>query len=328
MSAARAGVLVVGELCADIIVELIGDPEFDQAEAIVPRTTITMGSSSAITACGLAQLGVETAFVGVVGEDLLGGFIRAGLDARGVDTRAVIVDPERPTGSSTILTRPDGDRAILTALGTIGAVRTEDVPGSLTQAAQHIHVGSYFLQYGLQDSLGQWYAELRAAGLSTSLDPNFDPARTWDSGILDVLPHTDVLFCNEEEASAITRAAGPHEAVQRLCELLPPHGVVVLKRGAAGAEVHAVSGLVATAAAPADPRPFVDAVGAGDSLAAGYLAARLRNPDPAECLRVGVANGTASTRSAGGIDGQLSWTSASRWPATEIDVLERHAEDL
>jgi sugar/nucleoside kinase (ribokinase family) len=305
--AAVNGVLVVGELCADIIVELTADPTFDDAEVVVPATTITMGSSSAITACGLARLGVDTQLVGVVGDDLLGRFVRDELADRAVGTDGVLVDGERPTGSSTILTRADGSRSILTALGTIGAIRVGDVPRALVERATHVHVGSYFLQYGLQHDLGDWFGELRAAGLSTSLDPNFDPALTWDSGITDVLRHTDVLFCNEEEGRAITRTDSTEAAIRSLCSLLPAGGLLVLKRGAAGAEVHTADGLLARAAAPEDPRPFVDAVGAGDSLAAGYLAARSRGLDPAGCLRVGVSTGTASTRAPGGVNGQVGW---------------------
>ena len=112
--------LVVGELCADIVVTLDGDPdaeiEFGQAERLVPATEVVMGSSSAITACGLARLDVPTALVSVVGDDLLGGFLLGELRDRRVDTTNVRVDGSLPTGTSTILTRPDGDRAILTAL--------------------------------------------------------------------------------------------------------------------------------------------------------------------------------------------------------------------
>ena len=63
--------------------------------------------------------------------------------------------------------------------------------------------------------------------------------------------------------------------------------------------------------APSVPGEFVDTVGAGDSLAAGYIAARLRGRPPEECLRIGVANGSASTRGAGGTAAQLTWDEAA-----------------
>ena len=56
--------------------------------------------------------------------------------------------------------------------------------------------------------------------------------------------------------------------------------------------------------------PLVDTVGAGDSLAAGFLAARARGLDVPAALAVGVRNATSSTRAAGGTAAQLDWDHA------------------
>lgn len=305
-------VLVLGELCADIVVELDGEIHFGQSERVVPDTRITMGSSSAITACGLARLGIGTQIAAVVGDDLLGGFLLDQLAARGVGTSAVRVDPDVPTGTSTILTRPDGDRAILTALGSIGRTTIGDARPEVLDAARHVHVGSYFLQHGLQGELGAWFEARRALGQTTSMDPNDDPDGRWDSDVRSVIAHCDLLFVNEHEACGIADELDPAAAAARILELMPADGHLVLKRGADGAEVHRPgAGLIARAGSPADPRPFVDAIGAGDSLAAGFLAARLRGLDPAGALAVGVKNGTASTRGTGGTSGQLTWAEAT-----------------
>lgn len=97
-------VLVVGEINPDVVVS---DPDprpvFDQAERIVEAIRLSIGSSSAITACGIARLGLRVAMVGVVGDDALGRFMLDALDARGVDVSACRVDPDRPTGASVIL---------------------------------------------------------------------------------------------------------------------------------------------------------------------------------------------------------------------------------
>ena len=69
---------------------------------------------------------------------------------------------------------------------------------------------------------------------------------------------------------------------------------------------------------------MVDTVGAGDSLAAGYLAARLRSLDRSAALAVGVANGTASTRAPGGIDGQLDWAAVTA-PHRQLSLFRRAA---
>ena len=302
--------LVVGELCADILVELDAPPVFDQTETLVRRTTVALGSSSAITACGTARLGVPTAMVGVIGNDLLGTFVTNELVRRGVDVSHCLTDGTIPTGSSTILTLPSGDRSILTASGSIGAVATRHVPDERVAGSAHVHVGAYFLQSGLQPSLAQWFAELRGRGLTTSLDPNYDPAGSWDSGIADVLRAVDVFFCNEHEAMAIAGASTPQWAVTWLLDQMPDDATVVLKLGARGAVAHhrTRDGQEREhAAVPHLPGSVVDTVGAGDSLTAGYLAARLRSLSRLTALEIGVANGTASTRVPGGIDGQLDW---------------------
>jgi sugar/nucleoside kinase (ribokinase family) len=306
--------LVVGELNADIVVQLESAPRFGDYEHVVPRTEIVLGSSSAITACGTARLSVPTSLVSVVGSDLLGGFVLDELRSRQVDTTACRVDDTLPTGTSTILTLPDGDRSILTALGTIGRVRVSDIPPALLSDSAHVHVGSYFLQAGLRRDLPAFYGDCRRQGISTSLDPNYDPRGEWGEGLADLLPQVDVLFCNEREAAAISGRAGMAAACEWFAERLPDSAQVVVKLGARGARAAVCRrGRVAEtydAAPEGAGEPVVDTIGAGDSLAAGFLAARLRGLPVEDSLRVGVRNGTASTRAAGGTAGQLTWDQA------------------
>jgi sugar/nucleoside kinase (ribokinase family) len=319
--------LVVGELNADIVVQLDEAPQFDDFEHVVPRTDIVLGSSSAIMACGAARMSVPTSLVSVVGDDLLGRFVVDELRSRDVDTSAVRVDGGVPTGTSTILTLPDGDRSILTALGTIGRVQVADIPTALLAESAHVHVGSFFLQEALRRDLPGLYRECRARGVSTSVDPNLDPAGEWGAGLVDVLPEVDVFFCNEREAAAISGSSDVEAACAWFAERLPDSAQVVVKRGARGAVVALCGGGRVTATYAASPPAagagrvgagnepgwgIVDTVGAGDSLAAGYLAARLRGLPIEQQLRVGVRNGTASTRAAGGAAGQLTWEQAFR----------------
>lgn len=307
--------LVVGELCVDPIVALGDDGiRFGQHEQIVPATTLTMGSSSAITAVGAAKLGVATTMVGVRGDDEFGDYIARELSVRGVDVSAVRIDGAVPTGSSTHLSRPDGDRAILTAMGSIGRTRGGDVTAALLAAASHLHGGSYFLQNDLWTDAPALFARARAAGLTTSLDGNFDPSEQWDSGIVDVLAHVDVFFGNEQELTGIAGTPILLDAIGALLRRMPQGAVVVCKRGADGAEAIRLEFdelVVIRAAIPQVAGVLVDTVGAGDSLAAGYLAGVLEGADIAGCLALGVACGTLSTRGPGGISNQPTRAAAS-----------------
>ncbi|MFF2486034.1 carbohydrate kinase family protein [Microbacterium sp. NPDC058062] len=302
--------VVVGELCVDLVVGLSDEAiRFGQHEQIVPFTTLTMGSSSAITACGAAALGVPTTMVGVRGDDEFGTYIDRELSARGVDVSFVRIDRSLPTGSSTHLTRPDGDRAILTAMGSIGRTTAGDVTEVLLHGAAHLHGGSYFLQEALWGEAPALFARARAAGLSTSLDGNFDPSERWDRGILAVLAQCDVFFGNEQELRGITGAHDLDAAVESVLDRMPSGALVVCKLGGAGAAVSwREDGIIRTirAATPDAPGALVDTVGAGDSLAAGFLAGRLTGESVEGCLRLGVACGTASTRGPGGVGAQPS----------------------
>ena len=96
--------LVAGELNPDIVVSG-GDvePAFGQVERLVDGIALTVGSSSAITACAAARLGLRVAFVGVVGDDTFGRWMLEALAGRGVDVGACRVDrrcPRAPARSS------------------------------------------------------------------------------------------------------------------------------------------------------------------------------------------------------------------------------------
>jgi sugar/nucleoside kinase (ribokinase family) len=278
-------------------------------EKLVGTIRLTVGGSSAITACGLARLGLRVAHGGVVGDDLLGHAILEALRDRGVDTSMVSIEPAIPTGATVVLGRGD-HRALLTATGTIDRLRAEDVPRDVLARTRHVHAGSTAIQPRLRAGLPALFREARAAGVSTSFDTNWDPERRW-TGIDDLLASADVFFPNEREATLITGVADPlaaaHELVNRSMaagrdEAAGPLGVVV-KLGAAGALV--VRGDEALRL-PADRAQVVDSTGAGDSFDAGYICGLLAGRPLAETLALAVACGTLSTRAIGGVDGQAT----------------------
>jgi sugar/nucleoside kinase (ribokinase family) len=289
-------VLVLGELNADLI--LSGDvvPEWGQAEKLIDDATLTLGSSSAIFACGAARLGLRVAFAGVVGDDLIGRFCRESLAARGVDTSGVLIDSRLRTGMTVILQLPT-DRAMLTFPGAIPMLRADMIDRALLRAARHIHVGSYFWQTALQPDLPALFAESRSRGATTSLDTQWDPSGAW-AGLDALLAATDILLPNEAEACAIARVPGWRQALAALAARVP---TIALKRGAAGAA--AACGVTMVEASPPNVQ-VVDAVGAGDSFDAGFVYGALAGWPLDRSLALAVACGALSTRAAGGTAAQ------------------------
>ncbi|HEY6571663.1 MAG TPA: carbohydrate kinase family protein [Candidatus Limnocylindrales bacterium] len=295
--------LIVGEINPDIVVS---DPDpraaFGQEERFVESVRLTVGSSCAITACGAARLGLAVSMVGVVGDDPLGRYMLEALAGRDVDVSACRVAPDRPTGASVILSNGT-DRATLTALGTIADVRLADVPPALLARVRHVHVGSYFLQPGLAAEVPALFRAAHAAGATTSLDTNWDPSGAWDGGFVAALAETDVLLPNAAEATRLARLDDVEAAAQALSS--GPGGrrrTVAVKRGADGALAIGPDGAVTRVDAMAVDAG--DAIGAGDSFDAGFLAAWIDARSLEAALRLGVACGSLSTRAAGGTDAQ------------------------
>jgi sugar/nucleoside kinase (ribokinase family) len=296
--------LVVGEVNPDVIVwDPDPRPVFGQAERFVEGIRLTIGSSSAMTACGAARLGLAVSMVGVVGDDALGRYILEALAGRDVDVSACRVAPGQPTGASVILGN-GSDRAILTARGTIGGVRADDISPALLSHARHLHVGSYFLQAALAADVPALFRAARGAGATTSIDPNWDPSGDWDLGFAAAAAEADVLLPNAAECRRLAGIDDVEAAARKLA--LPGDGgtarTVAVKCGADGAFAVGPDGSMARAAAI--EVDALDTTGAGDAFDAGFLVAWLEGRSLEASLRLGVACGSLSTRAAGGTDGQ------------------------
>src|SRR5512143_1235295 len=188
-------ILVAGEINPDLILSGNVTPEFGQVEKLVDAAALTIGSSSAIFACGAARLGLKVAFIGVCRDDIFGRFMLTEMQRRGVDVSNIMVRADGQTGLSVILNR-GADRAILTYLGLIPALRASDVPDALLRNARHLHVASYFLQTNLQPDLPSLFERARSCGLTTSLDTNYDPSEKW-LGFDELLPAIDIFLPNK-----------------------------------------------------------------------------------------------------------------------------------
>jgi sugar/nucleoside kinase (ribokinase family) len=294
----RFDLVVIGELNPDAIVagEAI-EPAFGQTERIADAGALALGGSGGIVSSAAARLGVSVAHVGVVGDDAAGRFVLGELEARGVDLGWCRVDPASPTGITVALSRGD-DRAMLTAPGTIAALRADDIPEAAIERARHIHVSSFYLQEALREGAADLLSRARAAGATTSLDCGWDPRDEWAGGLDAALAAADVFLPNAAEACRITRCDDPEAALERLASRVP---IVAVKLGEQGAIARRGSEQ-ASAAAP--PVVAIDATGAGDSFAAGFIRGLLDGRPLRETLNLAVACGTLSTRALGGVEAQ------------------------
>jgi sugar/nucleoside kinase (ribokinase family) len=215
------------------------------------------------------------------------------LEGRGADVSRVLRDPGITTGVTVAITSPR-DRALVSFLGSIAALAAEDVADAALAGFHHLHVSSFYLQQRLRPGLRGLFARARRLGLTTSLDPGFDPSEAWAPDLAETLREVDVFFPNEAELRGLTGTDDPAEALRRLEN---GHTRTVGKLGKDGAATLEGGRLLRVPAFPIEP---LDTTGAGDSFNAGFLHAWLAGAPNLEALRLGAACGALSTRGLGG----------------------------
>jgi sugar/nucleoside kinase (ribokinase family) len=289
--------LVLGDAKPDLIVAGSLASAEEPGERLVDGAVLALGGSGGIAASGAAALGLRVAFAGVVGADALGRFVTEALEGRGVDTRGIRIQADRPTGVSIVLKGED-DETVMTSVGTVASFGREHLDLAVLRSARHVHVSSFYLQDGLRPSLPELFEEAHAAGASTSIDPNRDPTGDWDQGLFDLLSSTDVLFANSAEIREITGV----DDVDIAAEALAEHGTVAAVKFLQGGGL-AIWGdeVVRSEVLSAD---VVDTTGAGASFAAGFIAGRLEGWSLDRCLAIAVACASLSCRELGGTASQ------------------------
>jgi sugar/nucleoside kinase (ribokinase family) len=294
-----ARILIVGEINVDFVFKGCSAMPIPGGEVLADDFVMTPGSSSMICAMGLAKLGDHVMFHGKFGADVSGEFCLRALRDAGIDTGTLHSDASLRTGVTASLSTPR-DRALVTFAGAMATLRAEDIKDEWLRQATHLHVSSYYLQSALRRGCGRLFERASTLGLTTSLDPGFDPAQQWEGDLLDVLQHVDVFLPNDRELEAVTGRGELRDAVSAIQN---GRTRTVVKRGRDGCASFDEDRWLDMPAYDVDA---IDSTGAGDSFDAGFLHAWLRKMPWRDCLRWGNACGSLSTRGVGGTAAQAT----------------------
>jgi sugar/nucleoside kinase (ribokinase family) len=288
------GVIVVGELNVDLILNNIdGYPEIGK-EKIADQMTLTLGSSSAIFASNLSSLGAEVSFLGMIGNDQFGDLCLKSLKLKKVNTDLIIRSDELKTGA-TIILNYDEDRAMVTHPGAMDHLKLSDIPFEDLKSARHLHLSSIFLQPGLKPDLLDIFKKAKEVGLTTSLDVQWDPHEKWDIPLRELLPFVDIFLPNKQELAFLTGKENYNDALDSIKDVA---NIVALKLGSAGS-VCMSEGKI-THMDPFLNEEVVDAIGAGDSFNAGFISKYIQDSPVEICQKFGNLTGAVSTTAAGG----------------------------
>lgn len=295
-------VACLGIMVADIVARPVtGLPARGQL-ALVERMELHTGGCAVNTGIALAKLGRRVAVLGKVGRDGFGDFVCNVLAQYGIDTSGVVRDPITNTSATMVMVDPEGERTFLHYLGANATLCADDVKFDVVRQAQILHVAGSFLMPTFD---GQQTAEVlkraHELGVKTSLDTAWDSTGRWFATIEPVLPHIDYFLPSFEEAVQIAGREEPEKVADFFLDY--GMGIVALKMGAQGCFVKSTE---QTIRLPAYNVQVVDATGAGDCFAAGFLAglsmgwnlertAKLANAAGAACVRaMGATTGVRS----------------------------------
>jgi sugar/nucleoside kinase (ribokinase family) len=287
-------VIVIGELNVDLILNQIESfPEMGK-EKIAQQMTLTLGSSSAIFASNLSSLGAKVAFLGKIGTDSFADLVISSLQAKKVDTSMIIQDESLATGA-TIVLNFGNDRAMVTHPGAMDHLSINDISKEQLKKARHLHFSSYFLQPKMKPDIGKLFKHAKELGLTTSFDAQWDPAEKWDLDLPNVLPYVDVFLPNEVEALHLTGQKTLSAALDKLAKL---GNIIVVKLGEKGS-ISRQGDSIFEAEAFLN-KNVVDAIGAGDSFNAGFIAKFVQGKAVKECQIFGNLMGAINTTQPGG----------------------------
>ncbi|MCJ8007798.1 carbohydrate kinase family protein [Lederbergia wuyishanensis] len=288
-------IFIIGEINVDLI--MTGEnvePQWNQ-EKLVDSFDLVLGSSSCITAAGLAGLGMDVYFVGLVGDDVFGHFCVEELKKKGINTSYVKLVPHIQTGVTLSLSTSK-DRALLTYMGTISELGPNDIPEEIYDLADHIHFGSYFLQTNMKQHWKDVLIKARSKNVTTSFDTGWDPNEKWDRDvILSLMEDVNLFIPSEVEINNIFEL----NDVSQVKEILPEkYENVIVKLGAKGSMMINAQGNT-TRVSGYSIKP-IDTTGAGDSFNAGLIYGYLHGLKNSELLEFANACGALATLRIGG----------------------------
>lgn len=240
--------------------------------------TIRSGGSAANTIHGLANLKIESGFIGKIGNDEMGRIFYDDLVKSGINPHLYTSKVE--TGRAVALISPDAERTFATYLGAAVELDQNDLSQELFSQYDIFHIEGYIVQN--HELLKAALKLAHQKGLRVSLDMASYNVVEQNRDFLEEMlrKYVDIVFANEDEARSLT-GLEPREALDRIAEMCDIAVVKVGKKGSFvkhGKEVNSV-GIIDVNS--------IDTTGAGDLYASGFLYGLSMGMSPDRCGRIG-----------------------------------------
>ena len=291
-------ILGIGNALVDIMTQLDNDSrlqDFDlpkgsmqlvdkEKSALVNTQTeglkkeVASGGSAANTINGLANLAVDSGYIGKVGKDDFGKFFKDDLAANKINP--ILFETDTETGVAMALISPDSERTFATYLGAAVELSADDLKFENFQGYDLLHIEGYLV---FNNELLETALKLaKEAGLKISLDLASYNVVEANHDFLKKMAdkYVDIIFANEEEAKAFT-GKEPEDALNDIAEMCE---IAVVKIGPKGSLVKKDGQRYFVDVIPATRR---DTTGAGDLYASGFIYGLTKNLSMEQCAKIG-----------------------------------------
>jgi sugar/nucleoside kinase (ribokinase family) len=236
------------------------------------------GGSAANTIHGLAHLGVETGFVGSVGNDDMGNFFKKDMEVNHISP--ILFRTMHETGRAIALISSDSERTFATYLGAAVDLSVEDITHEIFEGYDYFYIEGYLVQN--RDMIQKALRLAASAGLKVCLDlASYNIVEDHREFFLEMIPqYVDVLFANEEEIRALS-GLSPEQGARSIQDQAE---MVVIKMGAEGSICLSGGEMVRIGVRPSIP---LDTTGAGDLYSSGFIYGLLNGMSPEICGKMG-----------------------------------------
>ena len=267
------------------IMQLIEKDRGEELYSAMQNRVQTPGGAVANTIAGVGALGLPTAFIGRVHDDELGRFYAQAMADDGTDfVNAPVKGGDLPTSRSMIFVSPDGERSMNTYLGISSDLGPEDVPEHTASNAEIIFLEGYLFDKDKgKEAFRQASRFARAGGGKAGIAIS-DPfcVERHRADFLDMICNElDYVIGNEHEMKSLFETDDLEAAMAKTADMIP---LMVCTRSGDGVTIigdgqrHDISVETVTP---------VDATGAGDQFAAGFLYGLATGADLETCGRMG-----------------------------------------
>ncbi len=275
----KLDVISIGAVLLDTMATVERFPDIDD-EVFVPELVMSGGGSAANVAISCSRLGMRTGFIGKIGDDSNGEFLKNEFKADNIDLEGLVIDKKFNTGMCFIPIH-QGERMIFAHSGAANKLNQEDIKKEYILSSKLILLANLKNLKPLKQATkyaktGDTLVVFNPGALIA--DQGFDECE-------ELLASTDIYISSETELNKIMEEKSTESSLNKLFKM--GTSVAAITRGSRGALLVDKNKKIEI---PIYKVNVVDTTGAGDSFSAGFITGYLENIDLKMCGKMGNAN--------------------------------------